>query len=57
MKQKRDVGAMLVAATLLLLCVSYLTQCSPACQRPETTVAATPVASPPAESREEGIRG
>lgn len=55
MKQKHDIGVMLVAATLLLLCVSYLTQCSPARHQPETTVAATPEVSPPAESREEEI--
>jgi len=55
MEQNHDVGAMLVAATLLLLCVSYLTQCSPAARRPETIVAATPVTSPPAQSREEEL--
>jgi len=55
MKHNHDVGAMLVAAMLLLLCVSYLTQCRPAAHRPETIVAATPVASPPAQSREQEL--
>ncbi len=55
MKQKYDVGAMLAAATLLLLCVSYLTQCSSTVHRPDTVVAATPAATPPAQARDEDM--
>ena len=56
MKRTYDLSAMLAAATLLLLCVSYLTQCSPASHRSDTIVAATPAATPPAEARQEEER-
>jgi hypothetical protein len=54
MKRNRDVGAVLVAGTLLLLCVSYLTQCRSGPQS-QKTVPATPLANPAAESRQEGF--
>jgi hypothetical protein len=54
MKRNHDVGAALVAGTLLLLCVSYLTQCRSAPQS-QQTMTTTPLASPPAESRVEGV--
>jgi hypothetical protein len=48
-----DLGAMLLAALLLLLCVSYTAQCSSAAHRSDTVAAATPAPSTPAKSREE----
>ncbi len=58
MKQTRDLGALLLAATLLLLCVGYLTQCSRATHRPEVLAAATATLTPAAaaESEEERER-
>ncbi len=53
MNTRHDLGAMLAAATLLLLCVSYLTQCSATSHRSDTIVVATPAAIPPAEARDE----
>jgi hypothetical protein len=53
MKQKNELGAMLMAAALLLLCVSYMTQCSAATRRPDTVAAATPSASTPVSREEE----
>lgn len=56
MKQKNELGAMLMAAVLLLLCVSYMTQCSSVTRRPETVAAATPSASQPVSREEEDER-
>ncbi len=53
MERKYDFGAMLTAATLLLLCVTYLAQCSSGSHRPQTVVAATAAVTPPAEARDE----
>lgn len=52
MKQKNEFGAMLMAGMLLLLCVSYMAQCSSATHRPETVAAATPAPSKPAVREE-----
>lgn len=51
--KKHDLGAFLLAALLLLLCVSYTTQCSSAAHRSATVAAATPAPKTPAKSREE----
>jgi hypothetical protein len=51
--KKHDLGAFLLATLLLLLCVSYTTQCSPVAHRSETVAAATPAPHTPAKSREE----
>jgi hypothetical protein len=51
--KKHDLGAMLLAAMLLLLCVSYTAQCSSAAHRRDTVAGATPAPNTPAKSREE----
>ncbi len=53
MKQKHDVGAMLLAAMLLLVCVTYLTQCRSTSESRQTVAAATATAGTHTESREE----
>ncbi len=55
MKRKYDLGALLFAAMLLVLCVSYLTQCSSTQHRTETIAAATATAGAVNEAREEEI--
>jgi hypothetical protein len=52
MKRNHDVGALLLAGTLLLLCMTHLTQCRSGPQS-QKTLPATPLASPAAESRRE----
>jgi hypothetical protein len=55
MKEGRDLAVTLVAATLLLVAVSYLTQCSAAPQRPVPPIGAGAERSgtPPAEVESE----
>lgn len=55
MRQKHDLGAMVLAAMLLLLCVTYLTQCRSTSHQPDTVAAATATAGTHAESREEEL--
>jgi hypothetical protein len=51
--KKHDLGAFLLAALLLLLCVSYATQCSSAAHRGDTVAAATPAKSPEEKAERE----
>ena len=55
MKQKQELGAMVLAAMLLLFCMTYLMQCRSTSHGPETVAAATATADTHAESREEEI--
>lgn len=55
MKQKHDIGAMVLAAMLLLVCVTYLTQCRSTSESRQTVAAATATAGTHAESREEEL--
>ena len=58
MKHKRhDIGAMLLAAVLLLLCVSYMTQCSSPAHRSDTVAATTPAPNTPAQREEKVEHG
>jgi hypothetical protein len=54
--EKHDLGAMLLAALLLLLCVSYMTQCSSAAHRRDTVAAATPAPNTPQPREEKAER-
>ncbi len=57
MPEQRDLGITLVGATLLLLGVSYLTQCTSAAPRPRPITAASPPAAASSPAREaEGRR-
>ncbi len=50
MKQPRELGSLVLAAALLLICVSYMTQCSSATHRNETVAVATPSHAPTAQA-------
>ncbi len=52
MKQKHELGALVLAA-MLLLCVSYLTQCRSTSRRSEPVAAATATSATRAASQEE----
>lgn len=53
MKRNNDLSVMLLAATLLLFCVTYMTECDSDGHRRETMAAATPSASTHVKSSEE----
>jgi hypothetical protein len=54
--KKHDLGTMLLAAVLLLFCVSYMTQCSSTAHHGDTVAATTSAPNTPAQREEKAER-